>query len=199
MNRIWFNFAAAVSLLLGIAAVVLWVRSYWVGDTISYFRAIPATRQGSFFQVILSRGVFKLTHDREVPDSQIGFDLLTADQKQLGLDGLAHRSAPPVKLTLAKSGFSSGFHHVERTAFIGREWLTINGSSRSRAVEEGNESWDSSSVTFPAWAITAPLFLLGLPTVRRLRRRPLPGCCHACGYDLTGNTSGVCPECGTPC
>jgi hypothetical protein len=28
---------------------------------------------------------------------------------------------------------------------------------------------------------------------RRLRR----GCCPACGYDLTGNTSGTCPECGT--
>jgi uncharacterized paraquat-inducible protein A len=24
------------------------------------------------------------------------------------------------------------------------------------------------------------------------------GLCAACGYDLTGNTSGVCPECGTP-
>ena len=22
--------------------------------------------------------------------------------------------------------------------------------------------------------------------------------CVACGYDLTGNVSGVCPECGTP-
>ena len=22
--------------------------------------------------------------------------------------------------------------------------------------------------------------------------------CRACGYDLTGNVSGVCPECGTP-
>ena len=28
-----------------------------------------------------------------------------------------------------------------------------------------------------------------------LRRRPKPGHCP-CGYDLTGNTSGVCPECG---
>ncbi|MCC6358656.1 MAG: hypothetical protein IT450_07930 [Phycisphaerales bacterium] len=28
------------------------------------------------------------------------------------------------------------------------------------------------------------------------RRRPRPGCCSACGYDLTGNVSGTCPECG---
>ncbi|GMU22180.1 MAG: hypothetical protein AMXMBFR13_22680 [Phycisphaerae bacterium] len=25
-----------------------------------------------------------------------------------------------------------------------------------------------------------------------------PGCCSQCGYDLTGNVSGVCPECGQP-
>lgn len=26
--------------------------------------------------------------------------------------------------------------------------------------------------------------------------RPPPGHCQACGYNLTGNVSGVCPECG---
>ena len=31
--------------------------------------------------------------------------------------------------------------------------------------------------------------------VRRWRRRK-NGWCVACGYDLTGNVSGVCPECG---
>ena len=29
------------------------------------------------------------------------------------------------------------------------------------------------------------------------RRRILPGHCQNCGYDLTGNVSGRCPECGT--
>ena len=31
---------------------------------------------------------------------------------------------------------------------------------------------------------------------RQLARRGVP-CCASCGYDLTGNVCGVCPECGT--
>jgi hypothetical protein len=31
----------------------------------------------------------------------------------------------------------------------------------------------------------------------RGRRKPNKGHCQHCGYDLTGNVSGVCPECGT--
>jgi hypothetical protein len=34
------------------------------------------------------------------------------------------------------------------------------------------------------------------PLSRRSRRRR--GLCLKCGYNLAGNTSGVCPECGTP-
>ena len=29
-------------------------------------------------------------------------------------------------------------------------------------------------------------------------RRPPKGHCQTCGYDLTGNVTGVCPECGAP-
>ena len=32
-----------------------------------------------------------------------------------------------------------------------------------------------------------------VPAERRKR-----GLCPSCGYDLTGNVSGVCPECGQP-
>lgn len=39
------------------------------------------------------------------------------------------------------------------------------------------------------------LMLLIMPVWRLLRRRP-PGSCAHCGYDLTGNRSGRCPECG---
>ncbi len=42
-----------------------------------------------------------------------------------------------------------------------------------------------------------PLIVLAIPTSYILYRyrRPIPGHCP-CGYDLTGNVSGTCPECG---
>ncbi|GMU84540.1 MAG: hypothetical protein AMXMBFR47_44090 [Planctomycetota bacterium] len=51
------------------------------------------------------------------------------------------------------------------------------------------------SYTVPLWM---PLALLGISTVWLWRRgrRFEPGSCDKCGYDLTGNVSGRCPECG---
>jgi hypothetical protein len=51
-------------------------------------------------------------------------------------------------------------------------------------------TWSAAVIlgVFPAWAfVTGPL--------RRWRRRR-KGLCVRCGYNLTGNVSGVCPECG---
>ena len=52
----------------------------------------------------------------------------------------------------------------------------------------------------PVWLLPLPFAIY--PTIvfirgpyRRYRRRK-KGLCQACGYDLTGDVSGVCPECG---
>src|SRR5687768_14918702 len=40
--------------------------------------------------------------------------------------------------------------------------------------------------------------ILPVAWLARRIKRPQPGHCRACAYDLTGNVSGTCPECGTP-
>jgi len=48
-------------------------------------------------------------------------------------------------------------------------------------------------------ALWIPFLLVAIPTAYlwyRDRRRLPSGHCRKCGYNLTGNVSGVCPECG---
>lgn len=52
-------------------------------------------------------------------------------------------------------------------------------------------------VVLPIWLFALLFLALTIYLVRRLRPRFPAGCCAKCGYDLTGNVSGVCPECGT--
>lgn len=55
--------------------------------------------------------------------------------------------------------------------------------------------WGPGLLVCPLWI---PFLLVAVPTAvffRRDRRIP-PGCCQSCGYDLRGNVSRVCPECG---
>ena len=55
------------------------------------------------------------------------------------------------------------------------------------------------SCDLPLWI---PFVMVAVPSAWlwwRGRRRFAAGCCQHCGYDLTGNASGICPECGTAC
>jgi len=53
---------------------------------------------------------------------------------------------------------------------------------------------------FGSVALWLPLVIVASATLLMFwidRRRIPPGHCRRCGYDLTGNTSGICSECGT--
>jgi hypothetical protein len=50
-------------------------------------------------------------------------------------------------------------------------------------------------VHFPIWLLVGASVLAGCWLWRRPRSRSAH-CCQTCSYDVTGNVSGVCPECG---
>jgi hypothetical protein len=69
----------------------------------------------------------------------------------------------------------------------GFEWISI-GRSDYLCV-----------LLIPFWAVALPALgasIWSWLAYRRRRDRDRPGHCNACGYDLKGNLSGVCPECG---
>ena len=51
---------------------------------------------------------------------------------------------------------------------------------------------------FPVWVLFLATFVPTVFLYRSRRHSRRVGCCAQCGYDLTGNVSGRCPECGQP-
>ena len=79
-----------------------------------------------------------------------------------------------------------------------RHWLGF-GYSENAAHHADGLVWHQRAITIPIWLPIAVLWVSPLVyAVRRAcRRSSSKGRCEACRYDLTGNISGVCPECGT--
>jgi hypothetical protein len=68
-------------------------------------------------------------------------------------------------------------------------WPPIVQQGQTIAVEVNVAHW---AVASPAALVAAICWLRGWKVGRRVRRNR----CRTCDYDLTGNLSGVCPECG---
>ena len=92
------------------------------------------------------------------------------------------------------SGYSTG----DVTTTAGDPWWDKAGLRWPRT---GWRPGDYSAGYLPLWL---PFLIVATPTAilwvrdRRPKHYP-PGHCRFCGYDLTGNVSGTCPECGTAC
>lgn len=80
--------------------------------------------------------------------------------------------------------------------WAGRFGLTWPDYFRLRASAASSRS--NVFVALPLWCLMLPTTIVAVLLMRAGRRRSPPGCCPACRYDLTANTSGICPECGSP-
>jgi hypothetical protein len=93
--------------------------------------------------------------------------------------GLAPAAAPPTRW---------GFRFEKETAALTYDHTAATPPLRT--------TW---TATAPHWflvVIAAVLPAARLLSPRRSGRRR-PGLCPRCGYDLTGDVSGACPECGS--
>jgi hypothetical protein len=70
-------------------------------------------------------------------------------------------------------------------------------SWRYAAMPIFHRAWGT-NISIPLWIPLLPIAALTAWLWRLDRRRRAPGACR-CGYDLTGNTSGRCPECRVIC
>ncbi len=102
------------------------------------------------------------------------------------------------------SAVTPGWHvQSHRRRFEPSVWMRMLPPALSRiacwpAVRKSSASALFGTVVIvPLWCLSLPAigFVLAASWLRH--RRPQGGRCRVCGYDLTGNVSGRCPECGT--
>ena len=168
MRRKLFNLAAAVSLVLSMTVASFWIRCY------DHYDQVGIDLYGAYFTLSSYKGQVWAERDRWI-------------YKPAG---------PERKLSaFADSRQASGMEPYQKVFGFG-VYRYVNGDN----------NWDPSIITtigaiVPSWFLVA-LFLM-LPVLWRARQYRLAalvkrGACTKCGYNLTGNTSGVCPECGSP-
>lgn len=160
-----FNITVAVSLLLCVATISLWIRSFSI--------------------------VYSAMHQ-----------VLRVNGQQLEIHDYFIR---------AYGGNLYYLHNITQAPFSPLPNLDRNTakllieSQRGGTWFTGQAPWPEAAFNYnpDRWRVPiAPLalFFAALPAIwfrSRRRRRATPGVCRTCRYNLTGNASGVCPECGT--
>jgi hypothetical protein len=189
--------AAGLSLVFGAVLAAAWVRGMSAVDTIdtvSYSVDSDGVIEHSW-SLVSQGGGLMIGYDRQ--EGGFGPDIIEA-RKQRPLQWtrlLVPRTYPDVDL----NGFiETGTTHV----WNGFEVKSSKTSLRSDAIIDARDLF----LVVPDWFILALLAILpaawlirGAWRLRPWRWEHKPeGRCRACGYDLTGNQSGTCPECGTP-
>jgi hypothetical protein len=198
MSRYLFMFLSALSLLLCLAAIVLWVQSYFISDL--WFRDYDHWTQLSGMThwdrtsrvVVASRGIievfienFSWDYEDMPPDHPEGISM--GHQRQVP-DDISKPLLPNAVVNRMGFYYQSVHRSKKRLPELTSDGIAYNVRA-NRVI--GMPLWFVCGVTGIGplvWAIAWR---------RQRRRRTLDACAH-CGYALTGNLSGRCPECGSP-
>jgi hypothetical protein len=163
MNRWLLNLIGAMSLLVCVAVLVMWLRSRNVVD-----QYVVSRGNGMAWCFTSLRGQIALRKN-----------WYSASSSASAIAGLrSDTSINRYPVTWGNLGFS----------WADVRWRTGFGNDLARSL----------TITIPYWALTLAASLSPGVAIYRLsrKRRPAPGMCRKCGYDLRA-TPDRCPECGT--
>jgi hypothetical protein len=204
MRRRLFTAASLLSLLLFLVTIALWVRSYG-RDQVVYWRERlkgPAVPEMSRLEMTFAERTMDPRYQR--PDvSRFWYDSdyeLHVCCGRVGFGWMVDACVPRLnwKGPVVWERMSSpriGVRSVSSPASMwgASDFLNAYGNSVQREVKH------TLGRSIPVWPFAVCTMILPVIwVVRRVRSRRRAGHCAACHYNLTGNTSGVCPECGVP-
>ena len=178
MRRRLFAVVSAISLLACVGTLALWVRSYWQYDEIRLY-------EGRETQLVQSSaGTIEFSSYSGLVPNWLGpSGWFTYSSPYSLIDNFFGTHFAGFGVSYEGSATFSGYVHPEHPLY-GRSWTA--------AVRR---------IAAPYWAAVVVTIALPLRWVMLdwQRRKNLDAQhCSSCLYNLTGNTSGVCPECGTP-
>ncbi|HSZ54996.1 MAG TPA: hypothetical protein VK797_05005 [Tepidisphaeraceae bacterium] len=166
MRRRLFAVASAISLLLFVGTVVLWVRSYAACDQLILYTRRSRIDLVSGLGILACSRTADLSHELVIPDS--GWVYISNDPA-------------PNRAWICPIPLVWGFgYYVNRVKGVADPWRALS---------------------VPYWAMALGSLIMPAAWLILSYRRwscNRANHCPKCGYSLTGNTSGVCPECGTP-
>ena len=185
MCRRLLNFTAAVSLVMCVATVVAWVvASRWAVEVSHYSQSGTVIWHCNDCSAVLcGASLYLRTEAFDVTTTNAQQDYAQAVEK---LNGWTFHIWPQPAVD---NSFWNSFW-INPTVYPTSTQFNI------RSREECNVPY---RFILPATSLL-PIFWIGMKLAHRRRAilRARRNVCAGCGYSLTGNTSGVCPECGSP-
>ncbi len=193
MRRKLFTALSAVSLLLCVAIVVLWIMGTHSEQSLQF------DHDGQRWEAFSRSGALGLDNG---PELQQQLDQRTLEVAKL-FDAESVRSHFAGELEVYLRKHPTG-DQAEASPEV-KEWRDKRDEAATRVFRLKNSL---ASKPFPRllsfeikdWWLVAGSSILPVAWLLRRKRRmrsAKPGQCASCQYSLTGNTSGICPECGT--